>query len=371
MLKKTISWAERAFRKSALWAYAFNQSRAKVVMDPIYYAVASMLLRGDIPLSARLRETKFPENLFFKYRRQSRRLQYYIEDWDFSQARPELLTPRQRQMMHTVALGETSGAAVSDGFLRAFRTDPELAAFFGLWFTEELNHFLGYHLYLERMGERWPAQRGLDVAKVEFIPYADNVLEICACNMYQELLGFLIYRSFSRQCRDPFLAKMLHQFSKDELRHYKFYQAVVARQIQREPKFRKVVLKVFLKATSPYNQISGGAQNVLDHLQMGAFYFRKPEYEYFLDQVEYLLGTDLKPFFDWYFKGLGEPCGGCGQWYYQCACPSFEDETAPAISDPLWWQKTSKPDPNARPIAVEAWIEELRAQFQGAARAAV
>src|SRR5690606_25690881 len=107
MLQKTISWAERAFRKSAMWAYAFNQSRARVVMDPIYSGVAAMLLRGEIPLSARLKEAKIPENLFFKYRRQSRRLQYYIEDWDFSQARPDLLTPRQRQMMHTVALGET------------------------------------------------------------------------------------------------------------------------------------------------------------------------------------------------------------------------------------------------------------------------
>ena len=68
-------------------------------------------------------------------------------------------------MMHTVALGETSGAAVSDGFLRAFRTNPELAAFFGTWFTEELNHFLGYHMYLRQMGEPWPAARGLAVAE--------------------------------------------------------------------------------------------------------------------------------------------------------------------------------------------------------------
>jgi hypothetical protein len=220
MLQKTLELAERAFRRSAMWAYTMNQSRAKVVMDPIYRGVAAVLLRGEIPLSPRLLATQIPENLFLRYRRQSRRLQYHIEDWDFSRARPELLTPRQRQMMHTVALGETSGAAVADGFLRAFRTDPELAAFFGLWFTEELNHFLGYHLYLEQMGERWPAQRGLDVAKVDFIPYADDPLEVAACNMYQELLGFLVYRSFAGQARDPFLAKMLGQFAKDELRHY-------------------------------------------------------------------------------------------------------------------------------------------------------
>src|SRR5204862_165233 len=151
----------------------------------------------------------FPSNLFFPYRSQSRKLQYFVEDWDWSEARPELLTPRQRPMMHTVALGETSGSAVSDGFLRAFRTQPELAAFFGTWFTEELNHFIGYHLYLDRMGETWPAQRGLDVARVDFAPYAKGAMEIAAANMYQELIGFLVYSGFSRQAKDPFLARML------------------------------------------------------------------------------------------------------------------------------------------------------------------
>src|SRR5580765_2473937 len=127
---------EKLFRRSAMWAYAINQSRAKAVMDPIYLAVAKRLLRGTSTPSAKLQAERFPSNLYFPYRAQSRKLQYFIEDWDWSEARPELLTQRQRQMMHTVALGETSGSAVSDGFLRAFRTQPELAAFFGTWFTE-------------------------------------------------------------------------------------------------------------------------------------------------------------------------------------------------------------------------------------------
>ena len=57
-------------------------------------------------------------------------------------------------MMHTVTLGETSGSAVADGFLRTFRSHPELAAFLGTWFTEELNHFMAYHLYLSKMDRR-------------------------------------------------------------------------------------------------------------------------------------------------------------------------------------------------------------------------
>src|SRR4051812_46201906 len=303
-----------------MWAYAINQSRAKVVMDPIYMAVARRILPASTPLSAKLAAETFDKNLYLAYRAQSRRLQYFIEDWDWSEARPELLTPRQRQMMHTVTLGETSGSAVADGFLRSFRKHPELAAFFGTWFTEELNHFMGYHLYLSKMKEAWPAERGLEVAEVEFIPYADDPMEVAAANMYQELLGFLVYRSFGKQVKDPFLAKMLNQFAKDECRHFRFYQDVVARHIQKNPDFRFNVLRVFLKATSPYNQVSGGASNVLDHLAMGAFYFRKPEYDYFLKENEYLFGDSLKGFWDWYFKGVVEPCTLCAKAPYQCSC---------------------------------------------------
>lgn len=315
---------EATFRKAASYVYALNQSPAKIVFDPIYQLVSARLLSGDIPISDRLRAAKFPDNLYLDYRRHSRKLQYHVEDWDFSAARPELLTPRQREMMHTVALGETSGTAVADGFLRAFRTHPELAAFFGTWFVEELNHFLGYHLYLERMNERWPLERARAVAAVEFRPYAEDPYEVAACNMYQELLGYLVYRSFGRQANDPFLAHMLKQFAKDELRHYKFYQQFVARRIQKDPSFRRVVLKVFLKATSPFNQVSGGASQTIEHLQRGIFFFRKPEFEFFLDQVEYLLGTRLESFFAWYFQKNAPPCNTCHEELFRCGCERFE-----------------------------------------------
>jgi len=350
---------DTGFRRAAMWAYAMNQSRAKVVMDPIYLAVARRLLEGTSGPSARLMNETFPNNLYVPYRAQSRKLQYFIEDWDWSEARPELLTKRQRQTMHTVALGETSGAAVSDGFLRAFRTEPELAAFFGNWFTEELNHFVGYHMYLRKMGEPWPGERAMEVAEVDVLPYADDPMEIAACNMYQELLGFLIYRSFGKQVKDPFLAKMLAQFAKDECRHFRFYQDVVARHTQRHPEFRAVVLKTFLKATSPYNQVSGGPANVLDHLSIGAFYFRKREYDYFLKENEYLLGTDLRSFWDWYFHGVVSPCTFCEKEPYQCECEHFEDGAPAPVRNPDWWKKITTAKPNDPRLSVDDWAQAL------------
>ncbi len=320
---------DKKFREVATWFYAINQSRAKVVLDPVYLGVSTTLLRGSSP-SRELLAKQYPKynEMFLPYRQKARKLQYFVEDWDFSQVRPDLLTPRQRQMMHTVALGETSGAAVGDGFLRAFRTIPDLAAFFGTWFVEELNHFLGFHFYIERMGEKWEEERGLKVAKVDFIPYAENPYEVAAANMYQELIGFLIYRSFGKQVRDPFLAKMLGQFAKDELRHYKYYQDVVARHIQQNPDFRRVVLKTVLKATSPFNQVSGSFGAVIDNLRKGAYWFRKAEYDFFIEQMDFLLGADLREFFGWFFKGLLPPCEQCRQELYQCGCEVFEGEAA-------------------------------------------
>lgn len=351
--------AEGAFRRAAMWAYTLNQSPAKVVMDPAYVAVARRLLKDAGPLPQKLKAKTFPPNLFLTYRTQSRKLQYFIEDWRWEDAKPELLTPRQRQMMHTVALGETSGAAVSDGFLRVFRTDPELAAFFGLWFTEELNHFMGYHLYLKKMGQAWPAERGLEVAEVEWTPYSEDPMELAACNMYQELLGFLVYRSFSRQVKDPFLAKMLAQFAKDECRHYRFYEDVVMRHLQKNPDFRVTVLKVFLKATAPYNQVSGPPSNVLDHLTMGAFYFRKPEFDYFVETIEALTGASLRPFWEWYFEGVVAPCTACGKSTVQCSCTDYEDGAAPPLRNPTWWQQVSRKGPARPDISLDDWASHF------------
>jgi hypothetical protein len=303
--------------------FAHNQGPARVVLDPIYHLVARSLLRGDIPLSPRLRAHRYEDDLYERYRRQSRKLQYFIEDWDFAAARPELLDARARAFVHTTTLGETSGMAVADGFLRAFRTSEELASFFGTWFVEELNHFRGFHRYTERMGERWTQPEVDAVSEVEFRPYSDDPLELAACNMFQELLAYLIYRSFAARAGDPFLARMVEQFSKDELRHFKFYEAVVARHIQRDPAFRVTVLKVFLKATTPFNQVSGGAAATLQHVARGLYYVRAAEYAYILDRVEYLLGTRLEPLFEASFRMMTGSCERCAQPTFRCECLGF------------------------------------------------
>lgn len=328
--KPGFSRMGKIIASAARYLFAINQSRAKIVLDPLYSAAARSLLRGSIPLSPQLKQRQYADNLYEAYRDTSRKLQYFIEDWDFSQARPDLLTARERSTVHTTTLGETSGMAVSDGFLRAFRTSTELACFFGTWFVEELNHFRGFHRYAEIMGERWSAERVYDVAEVRFHPYSDDMHEIAACNMYQELVAFLVYRSFGRQVRDPFLARMVKQIAKDELRHNKFYEAVVARRIQRDPSFRVTVLKTFLKATTPYNQVSGGARATLDNIANGFFYFRKAEYDYFLDSVEFLLGTRLESAFDRYFRMFAPPCDRCKIALFLCECEEFEDHPAAA-----------------------------------------
>ncbi len=315
---------DQVLSSTARYLFAYNQTPARLVLDPLYAMVARALLHGEVPLSPRLLAREYEDDLYVGYRERSRKLAYFIEDWEFSEARPELLTARQRGMVHTTTLGETSGMAVSDGFLRAFRRSTELASFFGTWFVEELNHFRGFHRYVEQMGERWPRERVHAVAEVEFRAYSDDPLEIAACNMYQELLAYLVYRSLGKQVGDPFLAKMVTRFGKDELRHFKFYQDVVARQIKRDPSFRVTVLKVFLKATTPFNQVSGGAGPTLRNVQNGLYYFRKAEYEYFLDQVEFLLGSRMGALFEVYFRMLAPRCERCHELTFRCGCEIFE-----------------------------------------------
>ncbi len=316
-------WAERAVKTLFRYGTAINQSRAKLVLDPIYEAAARELVK-NVPLSPKLRASSFEQNLFPAYLASSARVRYDVHDWDFSAARPELLTSRQRAFVHSAALGETSGFAVGASFLSAFRNSPELGSFFGIWFTEELNHYWGYHRYLEEMGEGWSSDRKADVTAVEFRPYSSDPMEVAAANMYQELVAYLIYRSLARQAGDPFLARLIDQFAKDELRHYKFYQSVVAREIQRQPGFRAVVLKHFFKATTPVNQVSGGPRATVEHLSRASFYFRRPEFDFLLREAAFLFGKSFEKLFSVFYRRHLPPCELCHKEIFQCSCESFE-----------------------------------------------
>jgi hypothetical protein len=320
---------ERLFKKGLRYSVAINQSPAKILLDPVYEAIGALLVNGRVPLSPRLAATRYEDNLYFKYRRNSRRVQWSIDDWNFREARPDLLTARQRALLHTFATGETSGFTVGASFLQSFRNSPELGAFFSIWFFEEMNHYFGYHRYLERMGEPWSSERKEKVTGVRFLPYSEDPLEVAAANMHQELIGYLVYRSFARQCRDPFLAALVDTFAKDELRHYKFYQGVVGREIQRRPRFRAIVLKHFFKASTPLNQVSGGPAKVVANLTGPAFYFRRPEFEYMLRQIEFLVGDRLEGLFSWFYRRNLPPCGFCGEETFRCACERFEGGGTP------------------------------------------
>ncbi len=146
--------------------------------------------------------------------------------------------------------------------------------------------------------------------------------------MYQELAAYLVYRSFASQCTDPFLAKMVDRFAKDELRHYKFYETVLARRIQRDPPFRKIVLKHFLKATSPMNQVSGSAKTALGHIMRTAFFVRRREFDFMLKRCEFLFGASLEEYFTFFYKGHLQACAQCEEEVFLCGCEQFDPATA-------------------------------------------
>lgn len=128
------------------------------------------------------------------------------------------------------------------------------------------------------------------------------------------------------------------------------------------------MLKTFLKATSPYNQVAGGSKHVLDHLQLGAFYFRKTEYEFFLSQLEYLLGTPLESFFDWYFAGVIAPCKKCSEAPYRCGCEQFDDNELPEMRDRDWWKERRHQTSDVPEI--DGWTNALFTQAKAQREAA-
>lgn len=98
---------------------------------------------------------------------------------------------------------------------------------------------------------------------------------------------------------------------------------------------------------------------MLDHLQMGTFYFRKREYEYFLRQNEYLFGTDLRSFWDWYFRGVAEPCAFCDRELIECDCEHFEDGKPAPVKNPGWWKQVTSGKHHDPRINIDDWAQAL------------
>lgn len=320
--EKLADTAERTFKTAVRYVSAVNQSRAAVVLDPMYETIAAAVLTR-VPISNELRSETIDPDLFPKYAQNYKKTQWSVDDLDFSQARPELLTERQRQLIHIFAGGESTFTAAAS-FLHAFRNHTELNSFFALWLLEEFNHHHTFHRYLARMGEGWTEQRRHKVTDVAFRPYGEDAMEVAAANMYQELAAYLVYRSYARQLKDPWFARLMNTIAKDELRHYKFYEAVVAREIQRNPGFRKVALKHFFKATTPVHQISDSPSAFVDFLFATSFYFRKPEFDFMMRQTEYLFGDSLEGLFAWFFRKHLAPCTHCQTEVFRCNCETYE-----------------------------------------------
>jgi hypothetical protein len=92
---------------------------------------------------------------------------------------------------------------------------------------------------------------------------------------------------------------------------------------------------------------------------MGAFYFRKPEYDYFLKENAYLFGTDLRGFWDWYFKGVTDACSFCALPPHQCSCEHFEDGKPAPVKNPSWWKQVSTAKVHDARIDIDEWAKAL------------
>ena len=86
----------------------------------------------------------------------------------------------------------------------------------------------------------------------------------------------------------------------------------------------------------------------------------QPEYEYYLKENEYLLGTDLRSFWEWYFQGVIEPCSFCKEEVHRCSCEHYEDGKPAPIANPTWWkQVTKRAEPIDARIDLDAWASSL------------
>jgi len=75
---------DQVLSSTARYLFAYNQTPARLVLDPLYAMVARALLHGEVPLSPRLLAREYEDDLYVGYRERSRKLAYFIEDWEFT-----------------------------------------------------------------------------------------------------------------------------------------------------------------------------------------------------------------------------------------------------------------------------------------------
>ncbi len=156
-----------------------------------------------------------------------------LTDLDFTAIDRDAVLPEYVTLAKSAVMGESNVIAAVHGFLNEFADDYDFSTFAVVWGNQEIQHHYAFLAWLQAIGEEVPAQ----AVEAMRDPYAPGTTPSAtlATNIISELTVNHVYRAVSSWVREPVLATILLNASRDEAAHAREFRRFATRRLERHP----------------------------------------------------------------------------------------------------------------------------------------
>lgn len=233
-------------------------------------------------LPAPERRTPPSRDQVISFLRTHERMYWSLTDFlemDWREIDVEALTEVDLWVVETTMLVESNNPDYVANLIEYFQADQEVCDFLMMWAVEEWKHYYALRDYLgkvktaldlrqrpssdeapqfEHLWNTVNAALSEDVDKVRSlsaenwgIPPHYYPVQVTAATSLQEFITAEFYRSHAAQTREPVLAELELQLSKDEARHEMFYEARTLECLERNPEQMDLVVDALKEFAMP------------------------------------------------------------------------------------------------------------------------
>lgn len=173
-----------------------------------------------------------PAPLYDRIFRRLEKVRWNLADVPFGDIDTGLVDDETLTFLRVNCLMELSSLYATRMFLRDFRENPDFCQFVSIWYYEEMKHYLVLREYLMAHGQAPDASRFPELdTELSPSPWPPTLaLHYCG-----ELRLGMWYHRWSRETKEPVLARIYQLIGNDEFRHAACYEEFMEEAVRRDP----------------------------------------------------------------------------------------------------------------------------------------
>jgi len=170
--------------------------------------------------------------LYDRIFRRLEKVRWSLADVPFRDIDTRLLDDESLTFLRVNCLMELSSLYATRMFLRDFRENPDFCQFVSIWYYEEMKHYLVLREYLKAYGMAPDVSRFPELdTELSPSPWPPTLaLHYCG-----ELRLGMWYHRWSREAKEPVLARIYQLIGNDEFRHAACYEEFMEEAVSRDP----------------------------------------------------------------------------------------------------------------------------------------